>query len=129
MMRNHFDGRPGSEWVNRGLYEIEIINENQPTPLTITNWDDSIVPGMELCMAIILKQQQKSSDRAEQDCPSCGDRYKGYGKCKDLERVRWYLGCYYRTVGAEELIYYPHKSHLPNLVPNIFGATSCRACG
>jgi hypothetical protein len=76
--------------VKAGLYEI-INEENNTAPLTVENWEDAVVPGMELSMSIVLKQQQESSSSAAQNCPSCGDRYKGYGKCKDLERVRWYL--------------------------------------
>ncbi|KAF8248514.1 hypothetical protein K440DRAFT_625716, partial [Wilcoxina mikolae CBS 423.85] len=86
MLRNHFDGRPGSNWVNTGLFEI--LNESQMTPLTIQNWEETIMPNMELSMSILLKQQQRSSERPPQDCPSCGVTYKGYGKCTELERVR-----------------------------------------
>jgi len=96
MMKNHFDGRPGSCWVNAGLYEI--MDESARIPLTIQNWDDTIVPGMELSMCILLKRQL--SDGSRETCPSCGVLHKPYGKCKDLERVQWYT--YFRIFASEK---------------------------
>jgi len=88
VLKIYCQNRPGKEWVKAGLYEI--LNESdRATTVTIENWDDTIVPGMKLSMSIVLKQQQKSSDLAEEDCPSCGARFKGYEKFK-LKRVRWY---------------------------------------
>jgi len=126
MLNNHFDGRPGSELVNTGLYEI--MNEQSKGALTIKDWEETIVPGMALSMSILLKRQQRTSDRTGESCPSCEAPYKGYGKCKDLERVRWYSR-YYLKFFAEELIIHSYKLQMWNSVPNIFSATGCRALG
>jgi hypothetical protein len=66
-----------------------VLNESENgTIITANSWEVALEPGILLSMAMLLRKQAKKP--TEQACPACGKVYKGYGKCKDLQRVRWY---------------------------------------
>jgi hypothetical protein len=90
VLQRAFEGQPGVELVTRGLFRV--LNEadasnGAPAMITANSWEDTLEPGMLLSMAMI--QRKKADLTTEQECPGCGTLYNGYGKSKDLQRVRW----------------------------------------
>ena len=86
-MSKLFEGCPGSDWINQGLYEIVDENKREIT-LGSENWEQVIQPNMVISMNMLLRKE-KPQGLESADCPSCGELYRGYSKCKELERVRW----------------------------------------
>lgn len=88
IIKSGFRRDPESVWVNKGLFEV--LNEGENGALiTKESWENILQPGMQLSMAMLLmKQKSRHQIPGEQSCPACETPYKGYGKCKDLERVR-----------------------------------------
>ena len=82
-----FEGFPRNDWINQGLYEI-VDENNRETTLGPKNWEDVIQPDMVISMNMLLRME-KGQGLERADCPSCGELYRGYSKCKELERVRW----------------------------------------
>ena len=74
-------------WVDSGSFEI-FDEDNKAVMISSASWDATVSPGKTLSMAMRLKKQVPSLG-TEQVCPTCGSGYKGYGKIKELERVRW----------------------------------------
>jgi len=83
---NHKDPRE-RVWIDSGSFEI-FDEDNKAVMITPALWDATVSPGKTLSMALRLKKQVPSLGM-EQECPTCRYVYKGYGKTKDLERVRW----------------------------------------
>ena len=74
-------------WVDNGSFEI-FDEDNKAVMISSASWDCAISPGKTLSMAMRLKKQVPKIG-TEQECPTCGFRYKGYGNTSELERVRW----------------------------------------
>jgi hypothetical protein len=102
--------------VNIGFYEI--VNEQSKGALTVESSGDTIVPDMLLSMSILLKRQQEPPNEKRENCLSCEALYQGYGKCPELERVRWYY--HFWKLDNQQLIICPHKPDLRDLVPNSY---------
>lgn len=82
-----FERFPMSDWVNQGFYEI-VDESGRETTLGLKNWEGVIQPNMVLSMNMLLRKE-KGQGPLRADCPSCGELYREYFKCKDLDRVRW----------------------------------------
>jgi len=74
-------------WVDSGSFEI-FDEDNKAAMISSASWDSTVAPGKTLSMAMRLKKQMPKLG-TEQECPSCGYGYKGYGETRELERVRW----------------------------------------
>lgn len=73
--------------MSRGFYEI-VDESNREITIGPKNWEDVIRPNMTISMNMLLRKTSgQGPERA--DCPSCGELYRGYSKCKELKRVRW----------------------------------------
>ena len=113
MLRVNFDGTPASGWVQTQSFQI--FNEDSgSSPMSMSNWEDHLVPGMLLSMAMLLKEKREmaqSNDR--QSCPSCGWTCKT--SPNSCDRVRWYAHFYVFDILLELMIFYAQYT-LPKMV-------------
>jgi len=86
-LRGGFRGQLESTWVETDSFEI-LDEDNEAALITRSSWEDIVSPGKILSMAMLLRKQGAPGG-TEQECPTCRTVYKGYDKCKELERVRW----------------------------------------
>lgn len=80
-----FKESAGKSFVERGEYDI--TNEESGALLRPEDW--TVMAGMKLSMAIIIRKNVKKGER-DHRCPACGTQYTGpVGTGYHLERVNW----------------------------------------